>query len=259
MKSKLLLCASASVYYLLAGYLLYAVEADVLVVALALFGLPAYVLARYSAAPASVIIAVAVFGSGIALLLEGIAHIYGLWETTGFAQLQQFGLIPLEVLAGTVLQVLFLALLYELVFDDGIYAQVRAHVRFAAFGVFSLSVLLLIAVHHYVLAGTFLPYSYVWILCILVGASLAALAVYRFLSLRFFKRVFLFCICACVPLLANLFLVLANGHKLFIGTETYLFSFNILGSTLPLEEVLLVFVMPFFVATIYELYLDDRN
>jgi hypothetical protein len=37
------------------------------------------------------------------------------------------------------------------------------------------------------------------------------------------------------------------------------YTFNFFGSTLPLEEILLALVLPLFVATFYELYLDDAK
>jgi hypothetical protein len=251
--------ALALLYYALACYCLYIFESGLLLSSLVLFGIPAYFLARYSAAPSAVIVAVLAFGAGIAILLEGIAHMYGIWYTIGVDEYRLFGLIPFEVLISSVVQTLFLALLYELIFDDGVYTASSARVRFTAFGVFSLSVLGLIAIHQYLLKGIFFTHSYIWILGIVVASSLATLAVHKSLSMRFFDRLFAFSCVAFIPMCISVFLSVTNTHKVFAYVQDYVYTFNFFGSTLPLEEILLALVLPLFVATFYELYLDDAK
>lgn len=257
MHRNVLLAVGALVYYALAFYGLYTFEAGLIVTSLTLFGLPAYVLARFSAAPFAVIVSVIALGAGLVVLLEGIAHIYGIWYTIGVDELRLFGLIPVEVFLCTILQTLFLALLYELIFDDGEYTTSKASVRFTAFGVFCLCVLSLIGIHQYLLKGIYFTHSYLWILGILVASSLATLAVHRALSVRFFDRLAAFCVVGAGPLLIGVFLSVANTHKVFAHVNDYVYSFTLGGDILPLEELLLVLVMPVFVATFYELYLDD--
>lgn len=247
------------VYYALSIYALYSFGAGILLTSIILFGLPAYVLAHYSAAPSAVLSSVVVFGAGLAVLLEGVAHIYGIWYTLGVDELRLFGLIPLEVIFSTIIQTLFLVLLYEFIFDDGDYTTAKTRVRFISFGVFSLSVLVLLALHQYLLKGIFFTHSYIWILGILVASTLATLAVTRTLSLRFFDRLFLFAIVACLPLSAGLFLAITNTHKVFAYANDYLFSFMIFGNLVPIEEILLMLAIPLFVATFYEVYLDDAK
>jgi len=256
---KVLLLSIAGVYYALSAYALYAFNAGSLITTLVLFGLPAYLFARFSAVPFPVIVAVVTLGGGIAALLEGVAHIYGMWYSLGVDELRLFGLIPIEVLFSTIVQTLFLALLYELVFDDGVYTTSSARVRFTAFGIFSISVLALIALHHYLFKFIFLSHSYVWVLGIIVAATVAALAVHKALSLRFFDRLAGFTLIACIPLLINLVLSVTNTHKVFAHVNDYLYSFYLFGDVIPLEEVLLMLALPLFVATFYEMYLDDGS
>jgi hypothetical protein len=257
MHRKVLLAFAAIVYYALAAYGLYTFEAGLILTSLVLFGLPAYMLARYSAAPSAVLVAVITLGAGIAILLEGVAHIYGIWYTIGVDELRLFGLIPVEVFLCSILQTLFLALLYELIFDDGEYSTSKSADRFTAFGVFGLCVLMLIGIHQYLLQGIFFTHSYLWILGILVASSLATLAVHKALSLQFFDRLAAFCAVASLPLLIGAILSITNTHKVFAHINDYLYTFNLGGDILPLEEILLILVMPIFVATFYELYLDD--
>ena len=259
MHRNVLLSVTALAYYALAAAGLFIFEAGILVSSIVLFGIPAYLLARFSAAPSVVITAVIVLGGGIAVLLEGIAHMYGIWYTLGVDELRLFGLIPVEVLFTSIVQTLFLALLYELIFDDGVYTSSSARIRFAAFGVFALSVLALIGLHQYVVQGVFLSHSYVWILCILVASSFAALAVHKRLSTKFFKRLTLFSLLAAIPLCISAVLAVTNTHKVFAYVHDYLYVFSIFGEIIPLEELLMIFILPLFVATFYELYLDDAK
>jgi len=257
MHRKVLLFTVGFVYYAIATFGLYAFDYGLLATSIVLFGVPSYFLARFSAAPTIVLLSVVVLGTGMAVLFEGVAHLYGIWYTIGVDELRLFGLIPLEVICTSIIQTLFLALLYELVFDDGEYSTAHSSVRFTSFAVFAIAVVLLIAVHQYLLQGIFFTHSYVWILSILVGATIATLAVARSLTLRFFDRLIAFTLVACVPLLLGLFLAIANTHKVFAFQNDYIHTFNFLGSLVPLEEFLLMLVLPFFVATFYELYLDD--
>ncbi len=257
MHRTVLLGFSALVYYALGTYALYSFEAGLLLTSLVLFGLPSYFLARFSAAPPAVVFAVIVFGAGMGLLLEGIAHIYGIWYTLGVDELRIFGLVPVEIILSSVLQTLFLALLYELIFDDGRYTTSSARVRFVAFGVFTAGILGLIALHHYLLHGIFFTHSYLWIIGICIASSIAALAVHRSLSVRFFEKLFSFCLIAWVPLLCGVVLAVGNTHKVFAYVHDYLFTFTLFGEVVPVEELLLALVLPLFVATVYELYLDD--
>jgi hypothetical protein len=259
MHRNLIIGVVGALYYVLSCVALSIFEAGILSTTLILFALPAYMLARYSEAPGNVIISVLTLGTGIAFILEGIAHIYGIWYAVGVDELRIFGLIPLEMLFASIVQTLFLCLLYELIFDDGVYTEKKPHVRFVALGIFALSVLALVGIHQYLLQGIFFTHSYIWILGILIASSLASLAVHRALTMHFFDRIALFSLVAFLPLCANLFLAVANNHKIFAHIHDYLFTFTIAGNTVPIEEVILAFVMPLFIATFYELYLDDQK
>ncbi len=259
MHRRVLLIFSAFVYFSLATFALVLFDAGLLVTSLVFFGIPAYALARFSAAPGEVLIAVSVFAAGMAILLEGIAHIYGVWYTLGVDELRIFNLIPLEVIVTSILQTLFLVLLYELMFDDGEYSTDKSHTRFISFGVFLVGASLLVWLSQYVLDGYYLSYSYIWIVGILGASSLATLSVTRVLSLRFFDRFVAYTCFTSVPLFLSLIVALQNTQKIFAFANEYLYSFSVFGEMVPLEEVALVLVMPLFVATIYELYLDDRR
>jgi hypothetical protein len=257
MHRNIVLSAIGVVYYGLCAFALSAFDIGSLGTALVLFGVPAYFLARFSAAPTAVITAITIFGVGLALVLEGIAHIYGIWYFVGVEELRLFGIIPLEVIVISVVQTLFLVLLYELIFDDGEYSEAPSHHRLLAFFVFVAGALTLLALHQFVLKDIFFSHSYIWILITLLGCALATLATLRALSFHFWDRLALFSVVAFVPLFTSLAVAVANTHKVFAYTNDYLWSFTLYGTVVPLEEFLLMFCMPVFIATFYELYLDD--
>lgn len=259
MHRNIILGVSALFYYVLSCYALYVFESGILTTGLILFGIPSYFLARFSHVPGAVMVSVLTLATGMAFILEGIAHIYGIWYTIGVDELRIFGLIPVEVILVSILQIFFLALLYELIFDDGVYTVASARVRFTALGVCVLSVIALVGIHQYLLQGIFFTHSYLWILGILVASSFATLAVHKALTMKFFDRLIGFSLLAAFPLLINLFLTVSNTHKVFAYVGDYLHTFSLAGSTFPVEEVALAFVMPLFVATFYELYLDDAQ
>ena len=168
-----------------------------------------------------------------------------------------FGLVPLEMLIAIVCQVLFLSLLYEILFDDGVYSPRSAWQRFGFFAVFSVAVIALIGFHRYIADEVFLPYSYLWMIGIMLVAALATLTLHKELSVAFFDRVIDFSLIGAMPLAIYLWLASANVHKVFAHTQEYIATVSFYGQPVPLEEIVLLFALPFFVATIYEVYLDD--
>jgi len=248
-----------ALYYALGTYALQAFDAGLLVSSLVLFGIPALALSHFTVAPPAVLISVALLGSGIAILFEGIAHIYGLWYTIGISEARLFGLVPIEVIIATTVQVLFLGLLYEVLFDNGIYTPRSAWERMLFFGVFGIAVLVLIALHQYVFLGIFLSYSYLWIIGSVCAAALTALALHRNLDVTFFDRIIDFSLVASIPLGLSLWISALNVHKVFAYSNEYIGTFSLYRQTVPIEEIALLFALPFFVGTMYEIYLDDQS
>ena len=244
------------VYYVLAWYGLYVFGAEILLTSLVLFGVPAYALARFSSAPTSVLISVILLGASLALFLEGIAHVYGLWYTVGVDELRIFGLIPIEALVATTLQVVFLALVYESMFDDGVYTEQSSRTRMAAFGILLGTVAVLIALES-VIDTRFMESPYQWLISALLLSCFLSLVTYRSLTVRFLDRLIYFTMVAAIPLGINLMLAITNVHKVFANLNEYSYTYTLFASSVPLEELLLALTMPLLVATVYEIYLDD--
>lgn len=259
MHRKIILFLCLALYYALGTHALYIFDAGLLVSSLVLFGIPALALSYFTLAPPAVLMSVALLGSGIAVLFEGTAHIYGLWYSIGISEARLFGLVPVEMLLATTVQVLFLGLLYEVLFDNGVYTPRSAWERMVFFGVFGLAVLVLIGLHQYVFSGIFLSYSYLWIIGAVVASALATLTLHKNLSVTFFDKIIDFTLVASIPLGISLWISSVNVHKVFAYSNEYIGTFSLYGQMVPLEEIILIFALPFFVGTMYEMYLDDRE
>ena len=259
MHRNIILISILGVYYALSTYALYTFDAGLLVSSLVLFGLPALALSHFTLAPPAVLISITLLGVGVAVLFEGIAHIYGLWYSLGIDEARIFGLIPIEMIFATTMQVIFLALLYEVFFDDGVYTPRSAWHRMIFFVVFGVGVLVLLTMHHFLLNGLFLPYSYLWIIGSIIASALAALSLHRDLNIAFFDKIIDFSLVASIPLGISLWISSVNVHKVFAHTTEYLYTFSFYGQVVPIEEIVLLVALPFFVGTVYEMYLDDAS
>ena len=257
MHRTILLTVTILLYYGLSTWALYLFNAGLLVTALVYYGLPALVLAQFTLAPTAVLLSVAFLGGGLSLLLQGVAHIYGLWYVPGVDTLRLFGLVPLEQVAATVLESIFLVLLYEVFFDDGQYTVRSAWHRMVFFVFFFVAVLVLLGLHQFILGGVFVNYSFVWVVGILVASVLGLLAMHRSLSIRFFDRITDFAVVAAIPLGLALFVGIHSVSIVFGQNPQYLATVWYFGETVPIEMLALLFVVPFFIGTVYEVYLDD--
>ncbi len=258
MHRKLIITAVASVYYVLSSYALYLFGAEILLTSLVLFGIPAYALAKFSLAPTPVLVSIILLGTGLSLLLEATAHVYGLWYTVGVDELRIFSIVPIEALGAMVLQVLFLSLVYEALFDDGVYTTQSARKRYGVFSLLAIGVFFFIFIHSLINDRIFGSASYIWLNLSLLGACFISLAVYRVFTIQFLDRLVYFVGVAMIPLVINLGISVANVHKVFANYNEYAYTFSFMGEMVPLEEVILVMTIPFFVATMYEIYLDNN-
>ncbi len=255
----LVLLALVGTYFTVATLALAWFDAGLLVTAVTLFGVPSLALAHFTVAPAAVLLAVTCLGTGLAIILEGVAHVHGLWYSLGLTELQLFGVLPFEMIAALTLQVLFFGLLYEVLFDDGVYTEVSAHKRLGYFMVFTLASIGLIALHVFLFQGALFTYSYVWLIGCLVAASFTIAFLHRQFTMSFIDRIFDFMLIAAVPSALALWLAALNVHKVFANPHEYLATFSLFGEVVPIEEVALLFAVPCLVAVCYELYLDDRT
>ncbi len=246
-------------YYAVSLYALSVFDAGLLVTAVVLYGFPALVLAHFSVAPALVLVSISMFGAGLAFILEGAAHLFGLWYSLGITELRVAGLVPLEMVAATTLQILFFAILYEVLFDDGVYTQQSSRMRFGALVAFFVAAVGLVLVHSFVTLTWYPEYAFVWLVASLVAAAFVALLLYRKVTVFLLDRLVDFTFIAVIPSGIGLWLSAHNVHKVYALTDGYIGVVTLFGQTIPIEEIVLLFALPFLTALIYELYLDDRQ
>lgn len=234
-------------------------DAGVLLSQMILFGIPALVLLRWTHAPSPVVVAVTAFGFGLGVILEGVAYFYGLWSSGTAMGLASATIFPIETVLSIMMQTLFLTLCYEILFDDIEFTVRSARQRLVFFFVFSISALGLITIHYILAPGWNVSYSYAWIIGSMIVSALLALMLQKQLSVPVFDKVIDFCLVAALPLGSSLWLAAENSHKLFLTEEDYLATVYFFGHYVPLEEIALLFVLPFLVASVYEMYLDDKT
>lgn len=255
----LILLALTAAYFGVALFGLTTFDAGLLVSTVVLAGISAAVLAHFTLAPAAVVVSVTLLGTGIATILEGVAHIYGLWYSLGTSEFRLFEVLPLEVIAALSLQILFLGLLYEVLYDDGTYTVRSAYERSGFFIVFALAAFGLIVLHQFVFTGLVFSYPYLWLIGSLVAAAVLMLALHRKITVVLVDRLFDFALIGALHSGLLLWVASANLHKVFANPDSYLGTFSLFGEIVPIEEIALLFVVPFLVATAYELYLDDKT
>lgn len=258
MHRRILIWFVTFIYYCLTTYGLYRFDAGLLVTTLFFFALPAYILARQTKAPVSVILAVAFLGGGLAALFEAIAGLYGLWYTVSSDATRFFGLVSLEAMVALMIQTIFFVLLYEYLFDDGQYTARNSRQRFVFFLVFFAAALALVALHTLVLPSVYLEHSYLWIIGSIIAACFTLLALHKTPTLHFFDRVLDFSVLAAIPTLLALWLGVENVHRVYAYPEVYLGTLTVFGATIPFDEILIALALPLLVSIVYEVYLDDR-
>ena len=224
--------------------------------AIILLGLPTFLLARFSAAPSVLLLAVTCFAVGMAFLLEGAAYAYGLWYTSSSVGVEIMGFLSLEIFLITLMKIIFLVLFYELLFDDGLYSLSKARNNFVEFGVFGISAAVLVGVISLLFDNFNDSNAYYWITIILLLSSLAMLSLRQALTLRLINKIVHFVGVAMIPMLCIELLIVSGGHKVIIPM-LYTFSFPFTNTSLSIPDFLLAISIPAFVIVVYELYLDD--
>ena len=258
MHRTIFISAATLAYYAVATYALYSFHAGLLVTALIFYGFPALLLARFTLAPPAMLLAVAFLGGGLSILLQAIAHLYGLWYVAGAAPIRLFGLVPTEQVVATALASVFLVLLYENFFDDGRYTARSARHRLIFFVLWFFGVIVLLALQQHVLGGVFVSYSFIWTLIIMIGSATALVAMHRSLSLRFFDRITDFAIMGAIPLGLALFVGVHSGSIVFPDNPEFLGVIWYFGQAVPIEAAALLFTLPYVIGAVYEIYLDDQ-
>ena len=242
------------IYTVLTGFLLVYFEASILIVVALLLVLPAIIMWRLEFLTAWLLPILLLIAVAVTVLFEATAYINGIWYELSPSEVRVFGLFPVEAFLVAFSQVLYAVVLYEYFLDDREVSG-DALVSWLLGG--SVVVLGSGLAYVYLFSDAILSYGFGWVL--LVGFTVFSLMIgllHRH-RLSILKKAAWFATLLYPIMLVLEYVSLENSLRFFANTNEYLFSFTIAGHLIPIEELLFLWLMPFFLVTIYELYVDD--
>ena len=189
--------------------------------------------------------------------LEVVAYINGLWYELSPFSLRVFGLFPLESFVAAFVHILFFIVVYEYFFDDR-KTTGRVHPDHAPFLLAGAGGLLSVALAYvYVFSGVFFSYPFALLILLLFVLFVVAIAMTRTDWRQLCLKTLMFAVSILPFSLVYEYIALANDLRFFANTQEYLYTLNFFGQMVPLEEIVFILIVPFWLATTYELYLDD--
>jgi len=254
---KVIYLLTLTIYTALAGVLLAYFKANVLWVVLILTILPTVVFWYQQKLHSRLIPLLLVFTFVVTTVVEIFAYINGLWyELSPFA-IRVFGLFPLEAYVAGFAHILYFIVMYEYFFDDR-ESKVKDVTRNTAWlSVTFGTVLALSLAYLYLFSGLFFSYAYS-LLIILGSVVFLLLVLLLHVSWRKIgKKSFLFALSIFPVSIIYEFVALNNDLRFFANFNDYLYILEIGTLAVPIEELLFIFLIPFWLAITYELYLDD--
>ncbi len=190
-------------------------------------------------------------------IVEIFAYINGLWYELSPFSIRIFGLFPLEAYIAGFAHILYFIVMYEYFFDDrgNKLKEVTRNTTWlsVAFG----TALALALGYLYLFSGLFFSYAYA--LFIIIGSvSFLLLVLLLHVSWKKIgKKSLLFALSFLPVSLIYEWIALSNDLRFFANYNDYLMLINIFNFAIPLEELVFIFLVPFWLAITYELYLDD--
>ena len=258
MTHKWLFLTFVSIYTLCSALILVWADASFLVVTAVLLGAPIFVLWNRLHLTSHLIPLLATFTLLATAIVQLYAYKSGLWYELSPLELPLFGGAPIESYVFSVLHILYLILLYEYFFDDGVSVK-RSKISARSLG--SLGVLYAVALGAlYTNPIIFVSYPFAFLLAFL--SSLFALLIMMrksVPSVALFKKAGLFAF-ATLPLsLVYEWIMVENNIRLFANINEYIMYFEWNRHIIPAEEILLLLMIPFGLVLLYEMYLDDQR
>ncbi|MCA9366155.1 hypothetical protein KC722_01100 [Candidatus Kaiserbacteria bacterium] len=246
-----------TIYTALAGLLLTYFEANVLFVVLILSVLPILIIWRLEQLKTGLLPILALISLGATMLFEAYAYTNGLWYELSPFEVRLFGLVPVEAFVAAFVHVLYFVVIYEYLFDDrkSVRVVLPRSLRIVLGG--ATAMLALGLAYVYVFSNIILSGAFFYLIIGLCGV----LAVLVATSHRSWRQVLgkaaLFALSVFPVSLVYEYVSLHNDLRFFANYHEYIYSFSLFGSMVPIEELVLILVVPFWLVLIYELYLDD--
>lgn len=260
MFSKIIYLLTLTIYTALAGILLVYFKANVIFVVATLTLFPTLVFWYQEKLQSRLIPLLVGFTLVFTTVIEIFAYINGLWYEISPFSIRIFGLFPLEAYIASFAHILYFIVMYEYFFDDkrnllnkkNELSQHKAWLSLI-FG----TVLALALSYLYLFSGLFFSYAYS---LLIVGGSVMFLLLVLLLHVswrKIGKKSLMFALSFLPVVLIYELVALNNDLRFFANFNEYIYVFNIFGFNLPLEELCFIFLVPFWIAVTYELFLDD--
>jgi hypothetical protein len=257
MQAQLVLYIGILLYTGLATIGLVLFDAGALTTALVVLGAPLAVWSYELHPSRGLVLSVGLIALATALLFETIAHTSGLWLSVSSLTYRVFGLFPIEALLYSTLLYFYVVFFHEFLVDDKklyrvIFDRKRGWLLTALVGL-AFSIVLLV-----LLSGQFvIPYAFTLLLIGMIVALVVA-ALYSHHSPWRVLHKALLTTSLLLPVMVLLeTIAIFNVHTVFANPMQYLFTIELLGEMIPVEQVLYMLLAPVWVVTIYELYFDD--
>lgn len=249
--------ATLTVYTALAALLLVHFEASILWAMLFLSLLPVVLFWYLEKLHTQYIVWLLLITLSVTTFFEVFAYINNLWSELSPFAVRVFGLFPLEVFLISFIHTLYLIVVYEYFFDDkkSSLQKVLPHTNYLLAGI--LSLLALAVSYIYLFPG--LVFDQPFLALLVLGAFIftVAIAIFRNTWIQVWRKVLFFSLAIFPTSLIYEYVALNNGFRLFNDSNEFIYQLHFFGQLLPLEELVFIFIVPFWVAMVYELYFDD--
>jgi hypothetical protein len=193
---------------------------------------------------------------GLMLILIGATgQMTGAWYGVVVSSWQWVG-ISFESILFSLVHTLYLLVLYEFFFDDGRGGQsLKRHVLPVMCFLTALCLTFL-----YLFVVLIVSYAFVWMLVALLGVLFVTLTLAHPRGLRvLLPKVALFAFFT-GPLSMSIELVaILRGSQIFAFSSEYIGELHIGSAAVPYEQLTLLFIWPFILALVYELFIDDAR
>jgi hypothetical protein len=192
-------------------------------------------------------------GGVMLVLIAATGQVTGAWYGVVVTSWQWAG-VSFETILFALVHTLYLLVLYEFFFDDGRGGQsLQRHVLPA---MTFLAALCLTFVYLFAVAQV--TFAFAWILMALLGVLFVTLALSQPRGLwQLLPKVLFFAVVTWPLSFAIELVALWRETQLFAFSSEYLGELTLGGVVIPYEQILLMFVWPFVLAIIYELFVDD--
>ena len=247
-----------SLYTLCTALILVWAQASFLIITALLFGAPLFVLWNRLRLTSHLIPLLTTFTLLVTAIIQIYAYKSGLWYELSPLSLPVFGGAPLETYIFSVVHILYLILLYEYFFDDGVSAK-RTKIHARGLGLIGGGYALVLGVV-YINPIILVTYPFAFLLAFISSLFALMILVQKNIpSLALFKKAGLFAL-ATLPLsLVYEWVLIENGVRLFANVNEYIWYFEWNRNVIPVEELLLLLLIPFGLVMLYEMFIDDSK